>query len=63
MAGERLRSREAGEAPWREADIVVLCTDHSDFDYERIAHEAPLIFDTRNAFGSRGIRGPNIVPL
>ncbi|MEG9296037.1 nucleotide sugar dehydrogenase [Mangrovibacillus sp. Mu-81] len=32
-----------------EADIVVLTTDHSDFDYSLIAKKAPVIFDTRNA--------------
>ena len=63
VGGKALKSRRAEEAPWREADLVVLCTDHSNFDYERIAHEAQFVFDTRNAFGSRGIRGPNIVPL
>lgn len=36
-----------------DMDLVVLITDHSDFDYERIAKEAKLIFDTRNAFRSR----------
>jgi UDP-N-acetyl-D-glucosamine dehydrogenase len=38
-----------------EMDLVVLITDHSDFDYERVANEARLIFDTRNAFRSRNL--------
>lgn len=58
-----LNSGEAQRAPWRRADLVVLCTDHSNFDYQRIAQEACLVFDTRNAFGSRGIKGPNILAL
>lgn len=33
-----------------EADVVLLATDHSSFDYERIAAHASIIFDTRNAF-------------
>lgn len=32
-------------------DAIVLCTDHRDFDYPRIAEHARLIVDTRNAFG------------
>lgn len=63
VRGEILRSKGADESPWREADLVVLVTDHSNFDYERIAGEAGLIFDTRNAFGSRGLKGDNIIPL
>ena len=44
----------------KEKDLVVLITDHSDFDYDRIAKEAKLIFDTRNAFRSRKLVGENI---
>lgn len=29
-------------------DLVVLLTDHSDFDYETLASEAKMIYDTRN---------------
>jgi UDP-N-acetyl-D-glucosamine dehydrogenase len=43
-----------------EFDLVVLITDHADFDYKRIAKEARLIFDTRNAFRSRDILGEHI---
>jgi len=39
-------------------DAVVLVTDHSSYDYARIAKRARLIVDTRNAFA--GLRG-NIV--
>ncbi|HJV16330.1 MAG TPA: nucleotide sugar dehydrogenase [Bacillales bacterium] len=31
------------------ADLVIIATDHSDFDYEMIARSAKSIFDTRNA--------------
>jgi UDP-N-acetyl-D-glucosamine dehydrogenase len=40
-------------------DCVLIVTDHSDYDYERIAQHASLVVDTRNAM--RGIRGENIV--
>jgi UDP-N-acetyl-D-mannosaminuronate dehydrogenase len=28
-------------------DIVVIVTDHTQFDYSRILNSAPVIFDTR----------------
>lgn len=31
------------------ADIVLLTTDHSSYQYEKIVEEAKLVFDTRNA--------------
>lgn len=34
----------------KEQDCVLLATDHSDFDYQKIAKHANLIVDTRNAF-------------
>jgi len=40
-------------------DCVVIVTDHSDYDYQRIAAEAQLVIDTRNA--TRGIDSPKIV--
>lgn len=33
-----------------EFDLVVLSTNHSNFDYKMIAENAQLIIDTRNAF-------------
>ncbi|WP_257350248.1 nucleotide sugar dehydrogenase [Pseudalkalibacillus decolorationis] len=33
----------------KEADLVLLTTDHSEFDYELISEVSPVIFDTRNA--------------
>jgi UDP-N-acetyl-D-glucosamine dehydrogenase len=42
-----------------EYDCIVIVTDHSDYDYAAIVHEAQLIVDTRNA--TRGIDSPKIV--
>lgn len=42
-------------------DIVILTTNHSQFDYNLICEHAPLIFDTRNAF--KGIEMEKIVRL
>ncbi|MBX4261734.1 nucleotide sugar dehydrogenase [Clostridium estertheticum] len=33
----------------KSADIVIITTDHSSYDYERIVAEATLLYDTRNA--------------
>jgi UDP-N-acetyl-D-glucosamine dehydrogenase len=44
----------------QQADLVLLVTDHSAFDYAWIAQEARLIVDTRNAF--KGQKGAHIFP-
>jgi len=40
-------------------DCVLIVTDHSDYDYQRIVKESQLVVDTRNA--TRGISSPNVV--
>ena len=40
-------------------DCVLIVTDHSDYDYQKIVRESKLVVDTRNA--TRGIRSPKIV--
>src|SRR6202041_2438098 len=40
-------------------DCVLIVTDHSDYDYQRIVRESQLVVDTRNA--TRGIQSPKIV--
>ncbi len=40
-------------------DCVLIVTDHSDYDYERIVRESKLVVDTRKATG--GIDSPKIV--
>jgi UDP-N-acetyl-D-glucosamine dehydrogenase len=42
-------------------DCAVIITDHSDFDYEAIVRDAPLLVDTRNSL--RGISSEKIVRL
>jgi len=42
-------------------DCAVIITDHSDFDYQAIVREAPLVVDTRNSL--RGISSEKIVRL
>lgn len=40
-----------------QSDMVLITTDHSNFDYELIAKYSPVIFDTRNAL--KGIEVTN----
>ena len=40
----------------REFDLVVLSTNHSNFDYKMIAENALLIIDTRNAFDNHNTK-------
>ncbi len=42
-------------------DVLLLSTDHSNYDYQLIAGNAQLIVDTRNAFGKNGIVNEKIV--
>jgi UDP-N-acetyl-D-glucosamine dehydrogenase len=45
------------------ADLVVILTDHSQYDYQWIADNAVVVFDTRNAAGRAGVKSRNIVRL
>jgi hypothetical protein len=38
-----------------------MLADHDAFDHTLIARASPLIVDTRNAMGRRGLRGDNVV--
>lgn len=44
----------------KDYDLVVLSTDHTDFDYNLIARSAKIILDTRNAFAKHKIIAANI---
>ncbi len=47
----------------READCVVIVTNHSQYDYLAILEAASLIFDTRNALGKLGKDNPKVARL
>jgi UDP-N-acetyl-D-glucosamine dehydrogenase len=53
-SGSELRSSKLTPTALARADLVLIVTDHSDFDYDRIVQHARLVFDTRNA--TRGVR-------
>ncbi len=48
-SGEPLSSVELTDEELRSSDCVVIVTNHSDIDYERICRLSSLIVDTRNA--------------
>ncbi len=47
----------------READCVVIITNHKVFDYASLVESANLIVDTRNALGALGRNHPKVVRL
>lgn len=48
-----LRSIDYNSEILKNYDLVLILTDHSNFDYEEIAKNANLVFDMRNAVKSR----------
>jgi UDP-N-acetyl-D-glucosamine dehydrogenase len=44
-------------------DCVVIVTNHSDIDYDRLVEEAALVVDLRNATGSNGKRSDKVWKL
>lgn len=44
----------------KKYDLVLLSTDHTDYNYKLIAENAPIVVDTRNAFERNGIKAKNI---
>jgi UDP-N-acetyl-D-glucosamine dehydrogenase len=47
--GEPLNSVALTDSELKAADCVIIVTDHSDIDYQRVCNLAPLVVDTRNA--------------
>ncbi|MEN6570523.1 MAG: nucleotide sugar dehydrogenase [Anaerolineaceae bacterium] len=47
----------------READCVVIITNHKKYDYAKILSDAKLIVDTRNALGKAGYKNEKVVRL
>ncbi len=57
-----MHSIELTDEALRESDCVLIVTDHSTIDYERIATIAPLTVDTRGALRARPV-GRKVVGL
>ncbi|MEL6739342.1 MAG: nucleotide sugar dehydrogenase [Planctomycetota bacterium] len=51
-----MASIELTDAALEQADAVVIATDHSSYDWQRVADHARLVIDTRNAL--RDVTGP-----
>lgn len=47
--GEPLYNQELTDQLLKSSDCVVICTEHSNVDYDRVCELAALIVDTRNA--------------
>jgi UDP-N-acetyl-D-glucosamine dehydrogenase len=50
--GEPLHNRELTDDLISSSDCVIICTEHSNVDYDRVCKLAPLIVDTRNALSN-----------
>ena len=63
--GEPLYNKELTDELISEADCVIICTEHSPVDYDRVCGLASLIVDTRNALSAdtRGSSKARIVRL
>jgi UDP-N-acetyl-D-glucosamine dehydrogenase len=44
-------------------DCVVIVTNHSEIDYERLVNESSLVVDLRNATGQNGSRSDKVWKL
>jgi UDP-N-acetyl-D-glucosamine dehydrogenase len=56
-----MSSIEITKESLKKYDLIVLSTDHTDFNYKLIAENSKLVIDTRNAFGKRGFTQPSIM--
>ncbi|MFC1549122.1 nucleotide sugar dehydrogenase [Candidatus Omnitrophota bacterium] len=61
--GIRMKSKKLTPALIKDQDMVLVTTDHSDLNYGMIARNAKVIFDTRNIFEKKKIKGKNIIKL
>ena len=56
--GHEHHSVELTDDELKRADAVVIVTDHSSIDYQRVVDLAPIVVDTRNATAGLERRGP-----
>lgn len=55
-----MTSVDLTEESLKSFDVVVLSTDHSNYDYKFIAENAKIIVDSRNAFRRNGVDSENV---
>ncbi len=58
-AGDALFNQELTDELMKNADCVIICTEHTGIDYKRVCELAPLIVDTRNALSEEIRNGSN----
>ena len=58
-----LKSISDLEKATKEADLLILITNHSDYDYPALLKNSKLILDTRNAFGKIGKGNAKVMKL
>jgi len=63
IGGIKARSSTLTKSLLRKQDIVIVVTDHSDLDYDLVSKNSRAIFDTRNVFDKKKIKGDNIIKL
>ncbi|KKL45272.1 hypothetical protein LCGC14_2357340 [marine sediment metagenome] len=63
MSGKILTSQQLTPDLVRSTHCLVVTTDHTVFDYRMVLENATMIVDTRNAFGSRGLKSDKIIDL
>lgn len=61
--GWQIESIKDLDAEVKDADCVVIVTNHKVYDYPAILDNAKLIVDTRNALGKLGAKNPKVVRL
>ena len=49
LGGTQYKNSDLSDAVLEGTDLVVVLTDHTDIDYQRVVDLAPRVFDTRNA--------------
>ncbi len=62
IEGRKMKSVVLNRKNVSSADAVVILTDHSAFDYEKIVNDAKLVVDTRNAVKSK-YNGKKVIKL
>lgn len=62
-SGPSVKTIPLSDEKLKNADLVLITTDHSDFPYADIVTKANTIFDTRNATGFRDINSNKIFKM
>jgi UDP-N-acetyl-D-glucosamine dehydrogenase len=55
-----MESVELTENNLQDFELILLSTDHDDYDYEFIIKNSKLVIDTRNAFRKKGIQSDKL---